>query len=368
MKAFALTPVDAWFFRDGRPYNEKETNQSDVSSVFPPPARTLSGACRAALARANGWSGSGRWAPELNDALGNGPDELGALQFTGPFLVKDSQALWPMPRHVLGRIQSCWAPSTFLLPDKSPCHCDSGQINLPVIALPPDGGRDGLKPADTAWITVPALSMLLAGKLPAATEIFTPAELWALEPRVGLHRNESTLNTGEGALYSPAYVRLQRGVALGMAFGLPSGLKPELPSIFPFGGESRLAQCDPWPHFPLPNPLPYDSFKPDGQGCICFTATLLTPGGFQTPELSGAKVISACVGKPQFIGGWDSLRREPLPLQPFAPAGSVWFCTVSAADFPAIYARHGKHVGPHAAHGFGQLVIGHWPSPITLTQ
>ena len=32
MKNFALTPLDAWFFRDGRPYEEKEANQADVVS------------------------------------------------------------------------------------------------------------------------------------------------------------------------------------------------------------------------------------------------------------------------------------------------------------------------------------------------
>lgn len=356
MKTFSLTPADAWFFRDGRPYNAQETNQADVPSVFPPPARTLSGALRAALAQLNGG-----WTPHLNEVFGSGPNDLGALQLTGPFLIKDGQALWPLPRHVLGRTVEKWQPAAFLRPDEKTTPCDAGKLNLPVIALPP-AQRSGLKPAETSWITTAGLSNLLGGTLPAAADIFSPKDLWAHEPRVGLVRDEKTLTTGEGALYSPAYVRLKKGVLLGVSIaGVPSDLKADIPPLFPLGGESRLAQCDAWPHSALPSAPSLASFKPDTMGRIAFKIILLTPGAFQKPTLSGAEIISACVSKPQMIGGWDSLQRAPLPLQPFAPAGSVWFCTASAADFPAIHAQHGKHHGPHAAHGFGQIIIGHWP-------
>jgi len=351
MKTFALAPLDAWFFRDGRPYNEKEASQADVASVFPPPARTLSGALRAALARANGWSGSGRWTPKLNAALGSSPNDLGALQFTGPFLIKGGHALWPLPRHLLGRAQERWELTAFLRPDNK---------------LPPGESRDGLKPAETAWITTTALNVLLEGKRPDGTDIFPPGTLWAHEPRVGLRRDETRHTTGEGALYSPAYVRLHRCVALGVCIaGVPDELTADIPPLFPLGGESRLARCDAWPHNPLPEPPPRDSFRPDATGRIRFSAVLLTPGCFREPSLPGAAIVSACVGRPHLIGGWDSLKREPLPLHPFAPAGSVWFCTASGDDFSSILAQHGKHIGPYAAHGFGHIVIGLWPATHT---
>ncbi len=374
MRTFALTPADAWFFRDGRPYNVapikgpdqkspvKEAPQADVPSVFPPPARTLSGALRAALARGNGWSGHGPWTPELNRAFGSGPNELGALQFTGPFLIKDGQSLWPLPRHLLGRTRERWEPIAFLHPDDKTHPTDNGDMNLPVLAAPGEKA-DGLKPAEAAWATTHALSTILQGTRPSAADIFMPRELWAHEARVALRRDETRLTTGEGALYSPAYVRLKRGVALGVGIaGVPDALKSDVPPLFPLGGESRLAQCEPWPHDPLPAAPPRDSFKHDDSGCIRFTVILLTPGCFKSPDLPGARVVSACVGKPQFIGGWDSLKREPLPLQPFAAAGSVWFCTAREDEFPSILALHGKHIGPYAAHGFGHIILGHWPT------
>jgi CRISPR-associated protein Cmr3 len=365
MKTFALTPLDAWFFRDGRPYEEKEANQADVVSGFPPPARTLSGALRAALARANGWSGRGRWPDALNEAFGSGPDDLGALQFTGPLLISNNEALWPLPRHVLGRIEEAWTPRAFLRPARARTPCDSDELNLPVIALPPGEMRNGLKHAETAWVTTAGLSALLAGELPKAEAIVDANKLWAHEPRVGLRRDEDTLATDEGALYSPSYVRLHRGVALGVSVaGLPDAMSG-VPEIFPLGGESRLARCDAWSGEVLPAPVPRGRFSADSAGRVAFTVVLLTPGRFTAPDLPGAEIISGCVGKPHFIGGWDSLKREPLPLQPFAPAGSVWFCTAAPADFDAVFARHGQHLGPHAAHGFGQIAIGLWPTAHT---
>ena len=366
MKAYALTPQDAWFFRDGRPYNLGESNQSDTRSIFPPPARTLTGAMRAALARANNWNGRDRWSPELESAFGRGPNDLGGLQFVGPFLIKDKKAFWPMPRHVLGRKQDRWQPVAFLRPDETrKTHLtDAGDQNLPVIDLPPSEKGDGLKPADTTWISVQALKSILEGKLPSASDIAEQKELWELESRVGLHRDTLKRTTGKGALYSPAYVRLHRKVALGIAMAeTPGDLKTDPPALFPLGGESRLAQCESWTGELLPAVPPRESFTPDETGRIRFTVILLTPGSFTQPPLAGATVVSACVGKPVFIGGWDSLNREPLPLQPFKPAGSIWFCTVDKAEFAAIHAQHGKHLGAHTKHGFGQIVIGRWPQP-----
>lgn len=366
MKTYALTPQDAWFFRDGRPYNLGEANQAAVPSAFPPPARTLTGALRAALARVNGWSGRGRWKTELNQALGSGPDELGELQFMGPFLIKDKAALWPLPRHLLGRVQERWQPVAFLSPDEgaAPYPTDKGDVRLPRVCLRPGETGNGLKLAEGAWLSVSALKDVLEGKLPKANDIYEPKQLWASEFRVGLHRDKTTLTTGEGALYSPSYIRLRRQVALGVSLArYPNGIQAQVPALFPLGGESRLAQCEPWGGDPLPAALSVDSFRQDKEGNIRFTVILLTPGSFRELPLPKAEVVSACLGKPQLIGGWNSLEHKPLALRPFLPAGSVWFCKAAAADFPAILDRHGTWLGedPVKAHGFGQIVIGHWP-------
>ena len=107
-RSFILSPVDSWFFRDGRPYNKGEANQTDVKSVFPPFAPTAVGVLRAAFGRSMGWSGSGDWPDEIKSKLGDGRD-LGPLTFKGPYLVRSAgkdggqlETLFPAPLHLLG--------------------------------------------------------------------------------------------------------------------------------------------------------------------------------------------------------------------------------------------------------------------------
>jgi CRISPR-associated protein Cmr3 len=235
----------------------------------------------------------------------------------------------------------------------------------------------GLKPAESAWLTSTGLASVLNGQLPAASEIFFPGDLWETESRVGLKRDPGTKQVGEGDLYSPGFIRLARHVTLGVGIdGVPAERNgPE--ALFPFGGESRLAQCDelPAPFSPAPPAPPRDSFKvsPALDGKIAFTISLLTPGSslsgdanspLAVPKFPDATVtiVSACVGKPVFFGGWDSLNNRPLPLTPFHPAGSVWFCKADPAAFDHIYARHAHHHGHAVVHGHGQILIGHWPN------
>lgn len=370
MNYFALTPQDAWFFRDGRPYNHGESNQADVESLFPPPARTLTGALRAALARANGWDGKrGGWPESVTEAFGDGPSNLGQLQFAGPFLIRQTtadqgEALWPLPRHLLGRIESDkWTPKAFLHPAEHLTETDQGRRRLPVIPRSV-ADCDGLKPAESAWVARAGLNNILAGRLPSSEAIHQPADLWHTEARIGLKRDAASKTVGEGDLYSPTLVRLCRGVSLGVGF---SGLSPgmnSLSGLFPLGGESRLAQVAPWSGNPFPDAPKAASFHTDPTGKVRFIVVLLTPGRFDSgkPPLDGVELISACIGKPLFLGGWDSLKHEPLPLEPFLPAGSVWFCEAVAARIPDVLKLHGRWIGQHTAHGFGQIAIGHWPS------
>ena len=86
-------------FADGTPFASREgASQADVGGMFPPSPETVSGAMRAALARCNGWDGrTRRWPRSLNTVLGDGPDGLGQLVFEGPFLLKGSHPLLPVP-------------------------------------------------------------------------------------------------------------------------------------------------------------------------------------------------------------------------------------------------------------------------------
>jgi CRISPR-associated protein Cmr3 len=311
----------------------------------------------------------------VTEAFGSAPDNLGKLQFGGLCLIHGNEdgkekALWPIPCHLLGRSESGqWTPKAFLVPGEE-FETDKGKIKLPKI-LSAEEKHDGLKPSESAWISAAGLAQVLAGVLPSRDAVFQPEQLWRHEARVGLKRNETTHKVDQGDLYSPSYVRLCRQVALGFGLtGIPNGMNG-LPGLFPLGGESRLAQCDLWNDNPLPKAPGADSFQANAENRIAFVVTLLTPGRFRdiSSALPEATVMSACVGKPASIGGWDSLANKPLPLEPFHPAGSVWFCEVPAEVFPqSIHCQHGGRIGDYTAHGFGQIVIGRYPRTLQSDQ
>ena len=114
MTGFRLEPVDTLFFRDGTPFTADSAPQDGVDSLFPPHPPTVAGALRAALARANGWNGHGRWPEDICRVLGDGLEDPGRLSIDGPFVLHDEEPLFRSPRHLLGASgASGWRPGAF---------------------------------------------------------------------------------------------------------------------------------------------------------------------------------------------------------------------------------------------------------------
>ena len=396
-----LEPVDTWFFRDGTPFTMGAAPQENVESLFPPHPVTVAGALRAALARSRGWNGLGRWPQALCDILGDGPDHLGRLLLDGPFLLREGHPLFRAPRHLLGFVagngagagsgengSGTWRPSALLHPGP-PVVCDlGGAVRLPILAASQPGRAESrpvperLVPADGSWLTGEGLDSVLRGSLPARSEVVPDHRLWSDEPRIGLERDGDARTAREGMLYSTRHVRPHRGVSLGIRVaGLPSDWTP-VGQLLTLGGEGRLAECREWAGaanvaFDVP------SAEIEASGKVTIVA--LTPLDLSTEACLGRetfpvsslerdrirlRVVSACLDRPQRVGGWDSVARRPLPLRSVLPSGSTLFCEV---DDPAgldsgalanITAADGLvRVGSRQKWGFGLVALGVWPTP-----
>ena len=107
-----LEPLDTLFFRDGTPFAAESSGPAEVGGLFPPHPASITGALRAALARSNGWTGAGGWSDELTEAFGSGPNDLGLLSFTGPFLLRNGEPLFPAPLHLQGGLSTTHSGST----------------------------------------------------------------------------------------------------------------------------------------------------------------------------------------------------------------------------------------------------------------
>lgn len=366
-----LEPIDTWIFGDGRS-NRAGEDQSDLGCLFPPSPLTVAGAIRAAAARALGWSGrpTEAWAPAITAQLGDGLD-CGPLRFTGPFLAKDGQPLFPAPAHMLGIMDDdgTWRPKDLLAPGRETVtDLPGGPVRLPERVGLTEDDPGGLQRPDGVWLTARGLSQALAGELPSTKECVHDDDLFVFERRTELALDAASRTAREGHLYSPLHVRCRRRV--GLMVGV-AGLNAEvrIPPLVPLGGDGRMASCE----VVDPPTVPASRSGEAAGGwrsLLALTPTRMLdseevawevpgPGDPTTMLIPGVedKIVSLCVERPLRLGGWDSVHRRPLPLTPFVRPGTVWFLD-RETPLPSRLPRAGSLTD----FGFGHLTIGSVPA------
>lgn len=383
MTGFRLEPVDTLFFRDGTPFTADSAPQDGVDSLFPPHPPTVAGALRAALARANGWNGQGRWPEDICRVLGDGWDDPGTLSIDGPFLLHGEEPLFRAPRHLLGVTGACgWRPRLLLRPGPATL-CDLGEaIRLPEV--PPSAEEImSLEVSDDHWLTRAGMQAVLRGQCPPENQVVERQALWRAESRIGLERQRQTRTAEEGLLYSSNHVRLMHGrpyprrpgprddVALGARVsGIPESWKLPDGGLVPLGGESRLVECHRWSVDPA-LAMPRDEIVAGGRAAVIALSPLDLDGAVDETGLSlgvpgggDVEIVSACLGRPLRIGGWDSLTRRPHPVRSVLAPGSVLFCEAAEPRrfLEAMTGGTGlPSLGRRQAFGFGAVALGIWP-------
>ncbi|MBV1868047.1 MAG: hypothetical protein KUG69_09100 [Marinosulfonomonas sp.] len=356
--------MDTLMLRDGRPFNQSDPGASRATSVFPPFPPTLVGAVRAAL-----WAELGKWVPER---LGDGTDwqvegTLGPLSFGPPLVVFNGTPVFPVPLHLLeGKDQDDQPGLTFLVPGPAR-DCDLGpEIRFPRRILP----LLGVKPIEDRWLTLAGMRKVQSGVIPDAADFIALDDLWAEEPRVGIGIERSTRTAGDGRLYLATHIRLGESTSLHIEVSGFSESEPSSKRLQPLGGEHRMAELT----FErdaatlLPNT---GENLPENYCAIVISplvlAELPTPGS-SIPGLPG-QLISACIGKPLRIGGWNSQARNQagkrrgraLPLREAVPPGSVFFMecdgTEKVSDAEITSGLGGEW-------GFGKILIGRWKDEV----
>ena len=354
-----IDPLDTLMFRDGRPFNQADAGASEATSVFPPYPPTMVGAIRAAL-----WRFLGRWDAER---LGNGTDwqdpqtTLGPLVFGAPLVLYDGAPAFPTPLHLVsGEDESL----TQLLPGR-PMETDLGKVRLPG----PREEIEGLKALNDRWLTAHGLEVVLAGDLPQRDEWVDKDFIWRHESRVGIGIDRESRRTDRvqgsgGQLYMASHIRPSETTKLYITLRGWQGDHPfsqDEAKPVPLAGEHRMA-CISLAESPLALPPPPGALG-KSSGKTLYFAYLVSPCVLDdlaeaVRDLKG-EVVSACLGKEQMIGGWDSENRKPVPLRPALPAGSVWFMQSDRPE-EEILALHGTHIGVAGNWGFGQVLIGAW--------
>ncbi len=398
MHNYLLAPIDTLFFRDGSPFNLGETGQMEVKGGFPPHPTSIVGALRAILARhapvEDKWAGVGKWSDAIENILGNYED-LKTLRFQGPYLFYKNTVLFPTPLQIVQKTLDDGKKSyiTCLLPSKTFYNTDLGkEVHLPTESQISKAKSGSLKRLG-GYLKGEQMALVLKGQLPQQEQIISELCLWHSEDKIGIKRNEER-TTSEDSLYQIQHSRLQMGVSLGVSVeGLSDSWGLPDTCITTLGGEARMVEivsCQ--ENFAKSiEALKPDKLVDNGDHWL-YTVTLITPADFNTEKLSmwqfnwntskkpltsyasesiieeqlailRGEVVSACLGKPILIGGWNSIGRRPLDLKPCVPAGSTWFLKAAKAETNGedILKQHGKHIGLRTEWGYGQILIGTWP-------
>jgi CRISPR-associated protein Cmr3 len=390
MTTYLIEPVDTWFFREARPFDVAGGNE--LSSLFPPPARTVASALHTVL----------------NGAEASVP--LNKARCRGPYLVRRTNGMWerlyPAPLDLFKKSESPReadppdAPPAYLrlIVPNEPVRCDLGNVLLPALAK----GERGAKPLENAWLTAAQLGSILSGGLPDGTVVSTD-DLFVEESRIGLARNNRHRIAAKGMLFSTRHVRLREDVALAaewLGTAKPNGRQNR---CVRFGGEGRLAHVSeigdlaglkppkaqggerglilllltPVQFRPVTLPVSPET-RPQ-----CEPTTV--PPGLEKTELNGRTVwkgrlvyrkdgVEGCIrlavecaviGKAAREGGWNLRKDRPRPVRNYLPAGSLWYCTLpdgqdKDALNQAIAALHGAQIGEDTHFGRGELAVGLW--------
>ncbi|ANG62219.1 hypothetical protein A8C75_06750 [Marinobacterium aestuarii] len=400
-----FTPIDTWFFRDARPHDT--AGASRLSSLFPPPVATLTGAIRTRLGEALGidWKQHVRSENDLlgaqsvgdinlSELIGYG-DNSGLLRFGPSTLLYHGEPLYPVPAYLLNTGDD----RLVRLQPGSPILCDlsrpdaEGRLGAVVLPTLPEGIQNA-KPLESCWTTGAGLLRLLNGDVPAKGDLKKAEELFVLEPRLGIARDNSRATVVEGLLYQTEHLRLLDPVSISLTLTLPAAAADQLisqikaDSIQRLGGEGRMASLS-VEIISEPRPVALKASAKTRGLILTLLSPARLPGSCATQPLPGFSVafatdgsglqtwqgsiagikmrlVTAVTGKVQRTGGWDLQRRAPKDVVSLMPAGSSWFAEIDDTRTDrltaAVQALHGQAIGEQTGFGYGQLACGLWQS------
>ncbi len=370
IQSFRFFPNDTLMFREGFPFNQGDEGTKAAQSVFPPYPPTIVGALRFAMATQKGFPAKPWPSSELGTGVNWQSDQtsLGPLRFGPPCVVRansdgEVQKLFPAPLHLAtgqsGKDNTNKTSFLFLQPGKER-ETDLGLVRLP---SSPDGFVS-VKTCEGTYVTEGEMQGILSGKLPSS--VIDAQRLWQLEPHVGIGIDREKRMVHDGQLYTAAHIRLMEGVGLSVDV---SGLEDaqqfqDAPVVL--GGEHRMAllsaadQSKNTPHkteTPTRTPGSTDRYTLIAQSPILLDQRPLP--GWCEEGLSG-KLVSACLGKPIWVGGWDSLAKRAIPMRQLIPAGSTFFMECDETETAAPVIGQTVQIGRATEWGFGHAFVGVW--------
>ena len=376
-----LQANDTFFFRDGRPFTKGD--QSEGYSIFPPLPPTILGALRTAYIAEHG-DLSAFYAGKMEMTIGT-PDSLGSISLNGVFLAyRESTIYYPIPLDLVVKKNET-NNRLYVLEVGTKSSNLSSNASLTYL-LKWSGAEDVESETNGRLEGIDMTEYLLGGQ----TEfIFRPIEDFIRsEPKIGIERDYRTSAAKDNMLYRINMSRFQsqflkpneRKALSDLGFVVDYQCDIELPAngLLKLGGEGKSFTYKRSCHTPDPLATEDDiaALKEAIRSLGAFKLYFATPAIFNHGWLPkwidkntykaknqslSFELITAAVGKPIAIGGWDMKKNMPKPTRQAVPAGSVYYFEISddSCVDTIVNTFHYKNISDYQAkEGFGLCFVG----------
>lgn len=360
-----LEALDTLFFKDGKPFNRGA--ETWANGVFPPAPSVWYGAFRSLYLSIH---------PDELDLVNTKDDKTLALIINGIALGHGSHNYFPTPldlvkkKYVDNKKYENYIYQLSVHENTSLVTNVSGNELL----LYQDAKNEVIRTLENEVIRSFILNNYLStGSLIKGSDCKAITNFITSEPKIGIGLNKQSNTTREGLLYSLNMLRLDQIVDLNkksspLKILLRFEQNLDLPNtgLLKVGGEGKTMafQSTEFPEIGLPE-IENDYFK----------LYLSTPAIFKTGWLPSwlknelyedkdtgfkaeVELISAVVGKPVAIGGFDMAKNRPKPMHQAVPAGSVYYIKSNRAK-ELVKSLHGKAISETMPQqGFGIAYCG----------
>ena len=365
-----IKPLDTLFFRDGKPFNKDGDTWADT--IFPPYPSTIYGALRTAWFNENIEEFE-----KLNKKdFDTEKDPTEKLKINNIVLKNGNDFLFPMPMDIL---QSKGEEEQFkrLSVANKDYLTSAGDIKLLI------NQEDEIYSYKNCMIPTIDFEDYLNNDISSFEK---PIEdIFQLEPKVGITREIGTHSAKDGHLYRVGMLRLNNDIKIYVerrgykrwryTKGLDikiyvdfEGLELKNTIFLKLGGEGKFVEANKTDK-KLKIPFP----KVNNNKFILYLSTPAIfekgwiPSWIDEDKLEGTiphtdlevKLISATIGKPRFIGGFDMAKKEPKPMYKAVPEGSVYYFEILSGNKESLKEIHGKSVSDvYGEQGFGVCYAG----------
>jgi CRISPR-associated protein Cmr3 len=356
-----IEPIDTLFFRDGKPFSMGD--QAAAFGIFPPYPSTVYGAIRTGIISQNQGL-STFYAGGMADEIGTIDDSSSALfKLKGVFPYKNDGVLFFS------------APLDLVTEDNKTTKNNktakraeikqdapfSTNIKIDQYLFPFE--MEKATSVKGYYIThTDFISYLDSTR--NEFDIYPESTFCMVEYKTGIKIDAQTKITDEGNLYRVGMRRFEKDFCLACDLkGVPS-LRKE--GVLKLGGEGKTVRYH-TSEFQLPDAREtvVKRIKETGIIKIYFA----TPAIFETGWVPDEKIINgpdyklelitASIGSPVSIGGWDMGKGGHKTMMRGVPAGSVYYFKILNGDVENIYQHlHHRNISERANEGFGLIMVG----------